>query len=156
MKCIASIFLMSLAGWATAQQDPNQVGHCNEHNNTECGNNNCILLKDQVPDCCEYRKKYSRYVDSKQYTLLNPCEEILLYRHEVKETKWTSYSYYFSKDLESPVLKLTNENLKLAYPDDVEFHKKLDEIFNNDSQLSRFDGLYNMYLVNWLFAKVKQ
>lgn len=153
---IPFILFISLAGWATAQQDSDCDGNCNEHNKAECGNSNCILLKEQAQDCCEYRKKYSRYVDGRQYTLLNPCEEILLYKYEVKENKWTIYSYYFSKNLDSPVLKLTKENLKLAYPDDVEFHKKLDQIFNNDSQLSRFDGLYNMYLVNWLFAKVKQ
>lgn len=153
---IPFILFISLAYRATAQQDISRDGYCSEHDKTGCGNNNCIHLKDQVQDCCEYRKKYSRYVDGRQYTLLNPCEEILLYKHEVKENKWATCSYYFSKDLEGPVLKLTRENLKLAYPDDIEFHKKLDELFSNDSQLSRFDGLYNMYLVNWLFARVKQ
>lgn len=156
MKSITVILLMLLAGWATAQKNSDHDGHCNEHNRAECGNSNCILLKNQVRDCCEYRKKCSRYADGRQYALLNPCEEILLYRHEEKVGKWISYSYYFSKDLESPMLKLTKENLKSIYSDDFEFHKKLDEIFSNDSQLSRFDSLYNMYLVNWLYARVKQ
>lgn len=145
---------MSLAGWVTAQQD--QDGHCDEHNSAECGNSNCILLKGQVPDCCEYKKKYSRSVDGRQYILLNPCEEILLYKHVVKESKWTTYSYYFSKDLESPVLKLTKENLKKSYKDDVDFNKKLDEVFTNDRQLAGFDTLYNMYVVNWLYTWVKK
>lgn len=154
MKHVISVLLMLLAGWATAQQD--QDAYCNELNKAVCGNSNCALLKHYVRDCCEYKKPYARSISGKQYVLLNPCEEILLYKHEKKANKWTSYSYYFSQDLESPVLKLTKENLKLVFPDDAEFHRKLDQIFYNDSQLSRFDGLYNMYLVNWLFARVKQ
>jgi hypothetical protein len=157
MEFIISILFISLAGLATAQKNFDHDGHSNEHNWAECSNGNCILLRNQVPDCCEYRKKYSRYADGRQYKLLNPCEEILLYRYEEKSGKWITYShYYFSKDLDSPILKLTKENLKGIYFDDFEFHKKLDEIFSNDSQLSRFDGLYNTYVVNWLYARVKQ
>jgi hypothetical protein len=110
----------------------------------------------QVSNCCDYKKTYSRYANGKQYTLLNPCEHILLYKHEIKVSKWPQYEYYFSQDIESPILKLTRENLKIVYADNTEFQEKLDMVFRNDGELSRFDGLYNMHLVNWLYNQVTQ
>jgi hypothetical protein len=71
-------------------------------------------------------------------------------------SKWPQYEYYFSQDIESPILKLTRENLKIVYADNTEFQEKLDMVFRNDGELSRFDGLYNMHLVNWLYNQVTQ
>lgn len=156
MKPVAFLLLMSLTGWVNAQQDTREDDYCKVHNKIMCGNNTCVRLSSYVSNCCEYKRPYSRIVDGQRYTLLNPCEDILLYKQEVRVNKWISYNYFFSKEIDSPAMELTKENLKVAYPEDTEFHKKLDELFSNDSQLIRFDGLYNMYLINWLFAKVKQ
>ena len=152
---IAFILLMSLAG-GVAGQDARENGYCKVHNKVMCGNNTCVLLSSYVSNCCQYKKPYSRIVGGQRYMLLNPCEDILLYKQEVRVNKWISYHYFFSKEIDSPAMKLTKANLKLAYPEDVEFRQKLDEIFSNDSQLIRFDGLYNMYVVNWLYARVKE
>lgn len=152
---IAFILLMSLAGWVAAQ-DARENGYCKVHNKVICCNNTSVLLSSYVSTCCEYKKPYSRIVDGQRYMLLNPCEHILLYKQEVRVNKWISNHYFFSKEIDSPAMKLTKANLKLAYPEDIEFRQKLDEIFANDSQLIRFDGLYNMYVVNWLYARVKE
>lgn len=152
---ILSILSIGLSFEATAQEDIPDNNHCNEHKHFACSISTCAFLKTRISNCCEYRNTYSRFVDGKQYILLNPCENIKLYKHEVRANKWVSYSYFFSRDIDSPILKLTRENLQLAYPDDPEFQKKLDELFSKDSQLTRFDGLYNMYAVNWLYVRVK-
>lgn len=156
MKPVAFILLMSLTGWVTAQHETREDDHCKVHNKMMCSSRNCLLRGNHISNCCEYKKPYSRLLGGKQYTLLNPCEDILLYKQEVRVNKWVTYSYFFSKDIDSPLVKLTKDNLQLAYPDDREFQKKLDELFTSDRELSRFDGLYNMYLLNWLYAKVKE
>ncbi|MEX1240650.1 MAG: hypothetical protein WEB30_13075 [Cyclobacteriaceae bacterium] len=93
-------------------------------------------------------------MNGKHFTLLNPCEPILLYKRVVSPGKWTSIEYYFGKDPDTEIMPLTRENLKKAFPENIEFHKKLDALFRNNSQLSRFDRLYNTFVVNWLYTHV--
>lgn len=121
-----------------------------------CDDSGCTISKKHIAGHCGCPTTGTRKVDGKYYTLLNPCEEILLYKRVVNTTKWTSVEYYFGKGPEAPIFALTKENLKMAFPDNKHFHTTLDALFRNNSQLSRFDRLNNMYLVNWLYNYVKE
>lgn len=126
----------------------------NEYQGKDCSNAACDPRKRHMAGHCSCPPTGRRLVNGKHYTLLNPCEPILLYKSVVNPGKWTSIEYYFSKDPDTEIMPLTRENLKKAFPDNKEFHKKLDALFLNNSQLARFDKLYNIYVVNWLYTHV--
>lgn len=121
-----------------------------------CDENTCTVSKKHLAGHCGCPTTGTRMVDGKYYTLLNPCEEILLYKRIVNLTKWTSVEYYFGKGPDAPLFALTKENLKKAFPDNRHFHTTLDALFRTNSQLSRFDRLNNMYLVNWLYNYIQK
>lgn len=58
--------------------------------------------------------------------------------------------YFFSVGPAGAVLPLTLTNLKMAFPENHRFHDYLDMTFRNDSDLTRFDKVQNMYKVNRL------
>lgn len=120
-----------------------------------CKIKSCSNSKNHLPGHCYCPSAGGpKLADGKCYVLLNPCESILLYRRVVNPSKWTSVEYYFSKGPEGEIIPLTKENLKNAYPDNTVFHRKLDALFRNNSQLAWFDKLNNMYFVNWVYTHV--
>lgn len=97
-----------------------------------------------------------RFIDKVNYAILNPTEYIILYKHEIRAHKRSELHYMFSRGIEGHVYKLSKENLKQAFSDQLEFQKKIDEVFKNDPELSRYDKATKTYVVNWLYARVKQ
>ena len=61
--------------------------------------------------------------------------------------------YFFSTAVDSPILPLTIENLKNAYPANIAFHYALDAYFNSDRQLMAYDAYAKMYKLKYLFLQ---
>ena len=94
-----------------------------------------------------------RFVDNKEYIVLNPEESPTLYayKHPTSATKGNfKYvsDYYFSTDASSTPQSLTKENLKKAFPNNHKFHDALDATFKSDDGLASYDSFHKMYKVN--------
>jgi hypothetical protein len=78
-----------------------------------------------------------RFVGNGHYTILNPTEEILLYKHSSigSKNQPAQTHYYFSLSDSGEVQKLTLTNLKSAIPDNHKFHDALDMEFKSDDEL---------------------
>jgi len=61
--------------------------------------------------------------------------------------------YFFSTNADSPIIQLTIENLKSAYPSNTAFHYALDAYFNSDRQLMAYDEYTKMYKLKYLFLQ---
>lgn len=99
-----------------------------------------------------------RFVDQNHYTVLNPKEEILLYKHVIQASKnqQEAIHYYFSKSPDSEVQELNLTNLKKAFPDNHKFHDMLDTEFNGIVNLAQYDSFHKMYKVNRLYINSLQ
>lgn len=99
-----------------------------------------------------------RFVDQGHYTVLNPKEEILLYKHVIQASKnqQEAVHYYFSKSAASEVLDLNLTNLKNAFPDNHRFHDLLDAQFDLNAPLAAYDSHHKMYKVNRLYLNSLQ
>ncbi|MFX8542996.1 hypothetical protein ABTM06_20020, partial [Acinetobacter baumannii] len=58
--------------------------------------------------------------------------------------------FFYSTSGEGVIVPLTIMNLKRSFPDDHLFHNLLDAQFNNDRDLSSYDGFEKMYKINHL------
>lgn len=94
-----------------------------------------------------------RFVGKRRYSILNPTEEILLYRFETIASKnqKPQIFYKFSKFANHEVYDLTIKNLKIHFPNNPKFHDQLTAVFNSDKDLTNYDSFYNMYQVNRIY-----
>lgn len=99
-----------------------------------------------------------RFVDQNHYTVLNPKEEILLYKLVILASKnqQEAVHYYFSKSPDSEVQELSLTNLKKAFPGNHKFHDMLDAEFNGIVNLAQYDSFHKMYKVNRLYINSLQ
>ncbi len=111
------------------------------------------LKKNEIFGYLDCKVGTYRFIDRKTYFILNPTEDILIYRHEVRQPKRTGTHYLFSRGLDNPPLKLTKENLKEAFSDNAEFKKKIDKVFKKDTQLTRYNRPHKIYAINWLLKE---
>lgn len=91
-----------------------------------------------------------RFVDNKEYKILNPGEPLLIYvyqhpSHSPKEASKYEPMYYFSIDASATPQGLTKANLKAAFPDNHKFHDALDAQFKDDDELYAYDSFHKMY-----------
>lgn len=96
-----------------------------------------------------------RFVDNKEYKILNPGEPLLIYvyrhsSHSPKENSKYLPMYYFSTDAYSAPKSLTKANLKAAFPDNHKFHDAMDAQFKSDQELREYDRFHKMYKLNWI------
>jgi hypothetical protein len=98
-----------------------------------------------------------RFVGNSHYTILNPAEEILLYKHILIGSKShpSETHYYFSLSGSSEVQQLTLNNLKSATPDNHKFHDALDMEFKSDDELTDYDSFHKIYKINRLYSNNK-
>ncbi len=97
-----------------------------------------------------------RFVNSNEhYPILNPGEELLLYRTTLPAVgRNPGYvRLYFSAAAEAPVQPLTLRNLKQAFSDNHDWHDLLDAQFPAGSDLAAFDNFHGMTKVNWLLQR---
>jgi hypothetical protein len=92
--------------------------------------------------------------NTKEYLILNPKEQILIYKEEALTGKGSlkRVYYFFSKDAASPIQSLTMENLKAAFPTNHKFHDAMDATFQGDAGLAQYDEFHKMYKINRLLA----
>jgi hypothetical protein len=101
-----------------------------------------------------------RFVDKKEYRVLNPGETLLLYvyqhvAHSPKETAQYPPTYLFSIDAASAPLPLTKANLKTAFSGNHTFHDALDLQFKSDQELHEYDTFHKMYKLNRIYGNSK-
>jgi hypothetical protein len=96
-----------------------------------------------------------RFVGDSHYTILNPTEKILLYKHTMANHKTQTVHYYFSFAGRAEVEKLTLNNLKKAFPENHKFHNALDAAFKTDDELVGYDTFHKIYEVNSVYASNK-
>lgn len=99
-----------------------------------------------------------RFVDNKNYKVLNTGEPILIYVYDntVHSGKNASnkpyqWEYYFSKDAASPPQALTLTNVKATFPENHQLHDALDAQFKSDKELYAYDSFHKMYKLNWIY-----
>lgn len=61
--------------------------------------------------------------------------------------------YFFSKSLNSEIMRLTIPNLTNAWPDNHKFHHALDDEFGNGTSVSQYDDKHNMFRVNYILGE---
>jgi hypothetical protein len=98
-----------------------------------------------------------RFAGNSHYVILNPTEDILLYKHTVEASKnqKAEVHYYFSVSSAGELQTLTLMNLKEAFPENHKLHDALDAEFKADDQLAQYDSFHKMYKVNRLYASNK-
>ncbi len=94
-----------------------------------------------------------RFVDNKEYKILNPVQALLIYvykhpAHSPKEIQKYAPAYFFSSDASSAPQSLTKTNLKAAFPGNHKFHDALDAQFKDDGELYAYDNFHKMYKLN--------
>ena len=90
---------------------------------------------------------------SKGYTVINPGENIIIYKyvhqaHSPKEAEKYVPKYFFTTKSSDVLEELTKANLKKAYPANHAFHDAIDANFNQDTELINYDDFHKMYKVN--------
>lgn len=96
-----------------------------------------------------------RFVGNDEYEILE-SREVSIYASVVpaqnpKDTSRglpTSRVYFFSAGAGGPVLPLTLQNLKRAFPNNHPFHDALDMAFHTDDELTQYDTFHTMFRVN--------
>lgn len=114
-----------------------------------------MLPKDSIFGFRDCDGNSFRLIDGRSYKILNPTEYILIYKHEVRHHKHTAFHYVFSRGPRGEITTLTRENLKKAFPENTAFQNNIDQVFRKDSQLTQYDKLYKMYLINQIYQRVK-
>ena len=61
--------------------------------------------------------------------------------------------YFFSKNLNSEIMRLTVPNLINAFPENHKFHHELEDEFKNNVPISLYDEQHNMFLVNYILSQ---
>ncbi|PAW95144.1 hypothetical protein CKK33_17220 [Mucilaginibacter sp. MD40] len=98
-----------------------------------------------------------RFVDDKEYKVLNPeGQSLLLYAFSkistVSKGNVRHYSiYFFSPGASSALQPLTKNNLKAAFPNNHKFHDTLDENFKTDDELAAYDSFHKTYKLIRIF-----
>lgn len=98
-----------------------------------------------------------RFVDNKEYKILNPGEEIPLYLQTtltsplVNPAKREEDYYYFSTSADGPLIALIIDNLKKAYRSNSQFLALINKYFKTDEELISYDSKHKIYTLNRLF-----
>ena len=92
-----------------------------------------------------------RFVGKDEYEILE-SRDVSILSFEVRRGRYRSRRHFFSVAAGGPVLPLTLQNLKRAFPNNHAFHDALDATFHGDDQLAQFDTFHKMFKVNRLLA----
>jgi len=97
-----------------------------------------------------------RFIDDKEYSILNPGEQIIIYKYvETKAGKGNIKidNYFFSTEALSAPQSLTIANIKAAFPENHKFHDALDAQFKTDNDLKAYDSFHKMYKLNHILQE---
>ncbi len=98
-----------------------------------------------------------RFINDGHFVILNPSEEILIYKHTkgASKNQQAVTHYYYNVVGSDTVARLTLENLKNLLPDNHKFHDALDAAFKSDNELARYDSFHKMYQVTHIYLSSK-
>ncbi|MEO6304342.1 MAG: hypothetical protein ABIP51_14345 [Bacteroidia bacterium] len=117
------------------------------------GNSKFNLKKDSIFGYCDKNTSY-RFYKNLNYKILNPTESVLLYSYSSlggnKNTEVIT-TYFFSIEPTCPVIKLSKQNLKIAFIENGIFIDLLDTYFHNDDELLNYDKGHDIYLLNRIY-----
>lgn len=96
-----------------------------------------------------------RFSGNREYQILE-AKALYIYSTPkvVSQTKGfrTEPEYHFSVGADGPVLLLTLDNLKHAFPENHAFHDALDQMFAAGQNLAQYDTFHKMFKVNRLLV----
>ncbi|HTB24703.1 MAG TPA: hypothetical protein VK711_05005 [Puia sp.] len=103
-----------------------------------------------------HNNKIYRVFGKGEYQILDTAEFYLYYAYEqVEKVKGKALvktdEYFFSKNAESPIILLTAENLKKAFPDNLPFHYAIDAQFKSDQDLIAYDPYFKGYKLKYVY-----
>ncbi|MES2648124.1 MAG: hypothetical protein V4717_14700 [Bacteroidota bacterium] len=115
------------------------------------------LSKDSVFGFRTCDEKSFRIIDKTDYSILNPDDDLLLYKFQVMSTAKDPRSpiFKFSVRANGALFDLNTTNLKNIFPDNHAFHDELDSQFRNKNSLLEFDNYHKQYKLVRLFNKYK-
>lgn len=118
---------------------------------------NYALLRNEVYGYRSTNGDKFRFVDNKEYKILNPKEKLLInvYKHPAhspNEAAKYAPTYLFSTDELSAPQPLTRSNLKIDFAGNHLFHDALDAHFQTDQELYAYDPMHEMYKLNWMLS----
>ena len=102
-------------------------------------------------------QNYRFATDYHHLPILNPDEELLLYRvTQLAIGKNPGREdVYFSASAAAPIQRLTLLNVKRAFPDNHRFHDLLDAQIGNGN-LTAYDQMHRMTKINWLLRQSQE
>lgn len=118
-----------------------------------CGQQQYTLAKDSVFGYKTRDGSCYRLYQHQTYTILNPNEEILLYRYcqpGAGKGEAPTVLYYFSKRGMPTLYKLTIGNLLRCFSDKARFCTLLEVRYRHDSELTEYDAFHHQYKLNRL------
>jgi len=101
-----------------------------------------------------YRKTATRQYENKEYKVLDSLRIIIYSRTErvrvQKKLPDVHYKtiYYFSKSMNSEIMRLTILNIEKAFPGDHRMHDELMKTFPEDEGLSEYDTFHKTFRIN--------
>ncbi len=114
-----------------------------------------VLLKDSLFGYCDAWNNCYRFFGDEIYTILNPKEEILLYKIEYgmdgPKSFLRSTRYFFSINAAAAIQKLDLYLVLKAFEGNDQFTELIELYFRNNSELLEYDPVHKMYKLNRLF-----
>ena len=91
--------------------------------------------------------------NDRDYAIMNPKEEILLYVLQIPGSKNSPAQtyYFFSRSADGEVKELMLTNLRNAFPDNHKFHDMLDSELGSGN-LAEYDSYHKVYKVNRIYS----
>lgn len=119
------------------------------------------LLKSDTYGYRNTKGEEFRFIDNKQYKILNPGEYLLMYVYQPpsyppKAAAKYAPTYFFSVGAFSLPQPLTIINLKKTFPNNHAFHDMLDENFKSDPELIRYDDFHKMYKLSRIYKSIME
>ena len=111
-----------------------------------------ILLKIDTYGYRNTKGQDFRFIDNKEYKILNSGEPLLIYTYQNpsrahKQSYPYPMEYFFSIDASSIPQHVTKANLKSAYLQNHRFHDELDSQIKDEKDLPLFDNFHNTYKI---------
>ncbi len=106
---------------------------------------------------CDCQSQTYRFNNGNEYLIIDTAGFYLYYLYlpieNVKRKNLVKkYEYFFSVAPDGPLLLLTIDNLKNAFPDNHSFHYLIDESFKTDKDLISYDSFQKKYKLKYLYA----
>lgn len=110
------------------------------------------LKKDSVFGYRDKENKFYRFYKNTKYQIINPKERSLLLYSSIAlggpKNNQAQINYFFSANANSPIQKLTKNNLKTIFFSNSTFNELLDIYFITDKNLTEYDNYLKIYKLN--------